>query len=345
MKQRLLFSLLIILCPFSGSFIHGQDKTLDLYYSGAYQKVREQTGAMIQAGDTAFNTFYLQALSEAQLGQTAEAIKTLELALNTHPEDPRVLRMLAGQLFEAGYYVRAQEGYTNLVQGDSLDVSSWLKLAEIATFRQNDNQVLDALNQVLRIDSLNLTGLMKMGDILHKHKHKGAITYYEKAYRLYPDNQQAAFALGNLNIQAKEAWKAIPICEHMLTIDTTSIKFAKLLGYAYYKQAGPDFAVRYFEYANQLGDSTIFTFKFKGISHYLRTDFAAAIESLEIAREKDTLDAEICFFLGASLATTKEKTRAMHLLNQSLKLMQPDPGITARIYSEQGNLKRSGNGI
>jgi tetratricopeptide (TPR) repeat protein len=40
------------------------------------------------------------------------------------------------------------------------------------------------------------------------------------------------------------------------------------------------------------------------------------------------------------MATTKNKTEAMSLLNKSLQLMQPDPGITARIYSEQGNIKR-----
>ncbi len=340
MKPHPGLSILIFFLCLPGSLIHGQETTLDLYYSGEYRKVLEQTGESIASGDTTFNTFYLQVLSRAQLGQTAQAIKTLEMALESFPGDGRFVRMLAGQQFEAGYFVKAQEGYTSLVKSDSLDVSSWLKLAEIASFRQNDDQAIEALNHVLRIDSLNLTGLMKMGDIFHKHKHQGAILYYQRAYELYPDNQQAAFALGNLHILAKEAWKTIPICEHMLNIDTTSIKFSKLLGYSYYKQGEPPNAVKYFEYANQLGDSTTFTFKFKGISHYLRLDFTAAIESLQLAKAKDTLDAEIYFFLGASMATTKNKTEAMSLLNKSFQLMQPDPGITARIYSEQGNIKR-----
>ena len=338
-RQHLFIPLLLAFQAFPG-LLHGQEKTLDLYYSGDYRSVLEQTSALIESGDTAFNTFYLQALSEAQLGQSTKAIETIELALGSHPDDKRLLRMLAGQLFEVGYYVRAQIEYAELVLNDSLDVSSWLKLAEIASFRQHNDQVIDALNQVLRIDSLNLTGLMKMGDLLNRHNNSGAIAYYRKANRLYPDNQQAAFALGNMYIKAKEAWKTIPICEHMLSIDTTNIKFSKLLGYAYYKQADPPLAVKYFEYANQLGDSTKFTLKFKGISHYLRLDFSKAIESLRFAKEKDSLDAEIYFFLGASMATTKEKTEAMRLLNKSLKLMQPDPGITARILSEQGNIKR-----
>lgn len=340
MKHSLYTTLFIALLIFPGALIFSQETTLDLYYSGDYSGVLDHTEAQIASGDTSFNTFFLQALSEAQLGQTVKAIETIKLALKSFPDDARLKRMLARQQFEAAYYVQAKEAYTDLVKSDSLNVSSWLKLAEIASFRQNDDQCVHALNQVLRIDSLNLTGLMKMGDLLKKHNHQGAIVYYQKAYRLYPENQQAAFALGNLHIQSKEAWKAIPICEHMLKIDTTSIKFSKLLGYSYYKQGNPSGAVKFFEYANQLGDSTIFTFKFKGISHYLRSDFPAAIASLQLAQARDSLDAEIYFFLGASLATTKNKTEAMKLLNKSLKLLEPDPGILARIYSEQGNIKR-----
>ena len=341
MRPRPSFFFIILILCFPGSLLRGQEALLDLYYTGDYRKVFEQTAELIQSGDTTFQTFYLQALSEAQLGKTDEAIETLELALKSHPGDARLLRMLAGQYFEAGYYVQAQKGYSLLVQEDSLDVSSWLKLAEIESFRQQNNQAIEALNRVLSIDSLNLTGLMKMGDLLNRYNNSGAIIYYRKAYRLYPDNQQAAYALGNLNIQAKEAWKTIPICEHILSIDTTSIKFSKLLGYSYYKIGDPENAVQYFEYANQLGDSTIFTFKYKGISHYLRLDFSSAIESLQYAMAKDSLDAEIhAFSWELAWLLPKERTEAMDHLNKSLKLMQPDPGITARIYSEQGNIKR-----
>ncbi len=121
---------------------------------------------------------------------------------------------------------------------------------------------------------MNLSSLMMMGDILNRHNNSGAVVYYERAYRLYPDNQKAAYALGNWHIQSKEAWKTIPICEHILEIDSTSIKFSKLLGYAYYKTGQAEQAVQWFDYAVALGDSTAFTFKFKGISHYLQTDFS-----------------------------------------------------------------------
>lgn len=320
--------------------LSAQENLTEIYYSGDYRHVIELSSLQIQSGDTAVNTYYLKALAESQFGQTGASIATLEKALSIHPASQRLQRMLAVQYFEAGDYVKAQDNYRMLVEKDSTDVSSWLKLADIASFRQQNAQVIEALEKVLLIDSINLQGLMKMGDILQRHRHSGAIVYYQKAYRLYPDNQNAAYAVGNLHIQHKEAWKAIPVCESMLRLDTTSIKFSKLLGYAYYKVGEPVEAVRYFEYANQLGDSTAFAFKFKGISHYLRTDFSSAIEALNIAVGKDSLDAEVHFFLGASLATTKEKTKAMEHLNRSLKLMHPDPSILSRIYSEQGNIKR-----
>lgn len=317
-----------------------QEKLTELYYSGAYQEVIKNSSALIEAGDTAFNTYYLKALSEVQLGQSPLAIVTLKRASQYHPDDLRAERMLARQYYEVGEYTRAWNKYQSLVGRDSSDVSSWLKMADIASFRQDFDQAIEALNQVLIIDSLNLSSLMMMGEILDRRNNSGAGIYYQRAYRLYPQNQKAAFALGNWHIQSRESRKTIPICHHMLSLDSTSIKFAKLLGYAYYKAGSPDQAVIYLQYANFLGDSTAFTFKFKGISHYLRTDFSQAIESLEEAVLKDTMDAEVHFFLGASLATTTKKEDAMHHLNTSHKLMQPDPSIISRIYSEQGNIKR-----
>lgn len=320
--------------------LQAQENLADLYYSGNYREVIQASATLIESGDTAFNTFYLKALSEAQQGQVTEAIGTLQEALISHPDDLRFSRMLAKQYFDAGDYSMASKGYDELIRRDSSDVSSWLKLAEMASFRQQYDEAIEALNQVLAIDSMNLGSLMMMGDILNRHNNSGAVIYYQRAYSLYPENQKAAFALGNWFIQAKEAWRTIPICEHMLEVDTTSIKFSKLLAYAYYKIGEPTPAVRFFEYANELGDSTAFTFKFKGISHYLRTDFTRAIESLDYAVKKDTMDAEVHFFLGACLATTTNKEEAMWHLNKSLELMQPDPSVLSRIYSEQGNIKR-----
>ena len=317
-----------------------QEPVSDLYYSGSYKQVISFTSEAIAAGDTAFNTYYLKALAEVQLGKTPDAISTLENAQILFPENLSVERILAAQYESAGNYVKAWNLYLGLVETDSTDVASWLKLADIASFRQQYKHAIEALEQALLHDSLNLTSLMMMSDILNRHNNSGAILYYEKAYRLYPDNQKAAYALGNLYIQSKKSWDAAPICEHVLERDSTSIKFRKLYGYTFYKMGEPHHAVPQFEYANIFGDSTAFTFKFKGISQYLTTDFQAAIESLQIAAKKDSMDAEVYFFLGASMATTTAKKEAMDHLDRSLKLMQPDPIVASRIYSEQGNLKR-----
>ena len=317
-----------------------QKSILELYYSGNYIQVIEESSKAINQGDTAYNTHYLKALSEIQMGLTSEAISTLERAQEAFQQRPGLPKMLAGQYYEAGYYVKAWNSYLKLAQADSTDVSSWLKLADIASFRQHYPEAIEALEKVLALDSLNLTSLMLMGDILNRHNNSGAIIYYERAYRHYPDNQNAAYALGNLLIQTKQAWDAVPICEHILEIDSTSIKFRKLFGYTYYKMGLAHHAVPQFEYATLFGDSTAFTFKFKGISHYLTADFSSAIESLQIAAKKDTMDAEVYFFLGASMATTKQKKKALAHLNKSLELMQPDPIVTSRIYSEKGNIMR-----
>lgn len=338
-RNRLLF--IAVACILSSwHLLHAQEALTELYFSGNYGEVVKNSAGLIASGDTSFNTFYLKALSEAQLGQPVEAIGTLQTALTSHPGDKRINRILASQYFNAGDYVKARMVYESLVEDDSTDISSWLRLAEIASFSLQLDKTVNALNKVLVIDSMNLESLMMMGDILNRYNNSGAVVYYARAYRYYPENQKAAYALGNWYIQAREPWKTIPICDSILQIDSTSIKFSKLLGYAFYKNGNPGQAVEWFDYTVALGDSTTFTYKFKGISHYLLADFGPAVESLENAVKKDTTDAEVHFFLGASLATFARMKEAMQHLNRSLELMQPDPSVISRIYSEQGNIKR-----
>ena len=317
-----------------------QDSLEDLYHDGKYKLVIEAGSRLLDAGDTSFSTYYLKALSEARLGNTAASISTLEQALCFHQGEPGISRMLAAAYFEAADYIKARELYLELVRKDSADIASWLKLAEIDVSRQQYDRAMEALDRVLQIDSVNLGGILMLGDILDRQNHSGAVEYFKRAYRIYPSSQKSAYSLANWYIQTQKAEEALPICLHMLETDSTSIKFLKLAGYAFYKSGNPRKAILYFRYAAEAGDSTAFTFKFMGISQYMIIDFPGAIESLQTAVRKDSMDAEIHFFLGSSLAGTKDKSDAMVHLTRSLELMQPDPEVVARIYSEQGNIKR-----
>ena len=61
------------------------------------------------------------------------------------------------------------------------------------------------------------------------------------------------------------------------------------MGFSYYKMGDPLPGIVYFQKAVELGDSSVFTFKFMGISQYLTVDFDNAIESLQVAVEKDSM--------------------------------------------------------
>ncbi len=320
--------------------IFAQKPVIDLYYSGNFKAVIDSASLAIEAGDTAFNTFYLKAMSEVQLGRTEMAIQTLEKALITFPEQPRIKRMLAGQYFDAGDYVKARKLYDVMVQSDTSDVASLLKLAEIASFMQHYRAADSSLQKILVLDSTNLAALMMAGEILTRQNDARAVYFYERAYAIYPDNQKVAYALGNWYSQSETPDAAVPVCKRILELDSTSIRFQKLLGFSFYKMGAPDSAVNHFSRATLLGDSSVFTFKFLGISSYINVDFSRAIESLQIAAALDSMDAEIHFFLGASLGTSTLKEEAMIHLEKALELMKPDPAVTARIYSEEANIMR-----
>jgi len=319
---------------------YSQDPLQDAFYSGEYEEVIRITAESIATGDSSYNNYYLQSLSLVQLGKINAAVTTLEEAVRIFPEEPSLLKLLASQYDEAGAYLKAQQLYEQMIQGDSTDLHARIKLAEISNTRQHYQTAIDHLHQVLLLDSSNLSGLMLMGDILTRQDNSAATVYYKRAFQYYPENQQAAYALANWDIQLNMPQMAVVICEEILAKDSTNIRFRKLMGFAYYRSRNPRHAIEQLTLASAMGDSTAFTFKYLGLSHYMISDFAGAIAPLEFSLKKDTTDADLHFFLGASLATTTRKPEAMFHLDKALQMMQPDPSAVARIYSEQGNLKR-----
>ncbi len=319
---------------------YAQDRLLDAYYEGAYQEVIETASGIIAGGDSSSNPYFMKALAEIQLGRVQEATATLQEAMLQFPAELRFRTLLAGQYYEAGAYREAGILYEAMVSEDPGDVASMIRLAEIRSFGQEYSASLSLLRLVLDLDSIHLKALMMTGDLLTRMEDTTAMGYYEKAFRYYPANQQAAYALGNGYIQAGHPELAVPVCQQILDQDSTHIRFRKLLGLALYRAGKPARAIDQFEVATHLGDSTAFTFKYLGISMYLASDFPGAIAALETAVKKDSMDAEVHFFLGASMANTIRKKEATHHLDRALKLMEPEPAAVARIYSELGNIKR-----
>jgi tetratricopeptide (TPR) repeat protein len=312
----------------------------DVYDAGNYIAVIREASDAMASGDTAFQNFYLKALSEIQLGRTDSAVSTLRMAIRSYPEQRIMRRLFAGQLFEAGAYPEAAAYYASFARADSGDVEAWLKLARIASTSQQYDSAVSLLHHLLSLDPVNFSSLVMLGEVLTRLNDTTAIGYYEKAYRLYPENQQVAYALGNWYIQAERPYQAVPLCERVLENDSANIRFLKLLGFASYKMNDYPGAAGRFQKAIELGDSTLFSFKFAGIANYLNMSLPAAIHFLSLAAGKDSTDAEVHFFLGASLAGTTRKEEAMFHLEKSLELIRPDPAVVARIYSEQGNIMR-----
>jgi tetratricopeptide (TPR) repeat protein len=192
----------------------------------------------------------------------------------------------------------------------------------------------------LSIDSTNMNSLVQMGEILTRVNNEDALTYYEDAHFHYPDNHKVSYALGNWYIKINEHRRTGKICREALATDSLNIRFQKLLGFAYYKMGVTDSSKKHLSKAIALGDSSAFTFKYLGIAHYLTFSIPEATHTLSMALEKDSMDAEVHFFLGSALASTKEKRRALEHLDKSIEIMKPEPKVMSRIYSEKGNIMR-----
>lgn len=327
----------MVLC---GPVLRAQSPLYEAYYSGGYKQVIEEGQKQLALGQAAEEIYLLVSLSEIQTGRILAAISTLKEAESLYPGHPSFSRMLAEQYYRAGLYPEARDAYLQLLENDSTDMPASFKLAEIASFKQEQKDVIKRLEPVLLKDSTHLPALMLMGETLNRLKKPEAACFYEQANRLYPHNQKTAYALGNWYIQNNKADSAITVCNAILERDSVNIRFVKLLAYANYKAGHPHKGASLFTLATALGDSTNFSFRYGGICRYLVADYAEAIHMLEIAINKDSLDAEVHYFLGTSLGTTTRKEEAIFHLDRALTLMQPNPSAVSSIYSEWGNIKR-----
>jgi tetratricopeptide (TPR) repeat protein len=125
-----------------------------------------------------FNYVYVEAIKQKLMGNSGDALKYLETAIEINPSS------------DAAYYQMAQIVSAN---GDMENGKRFLKKA-------------------LSIDNGNIWYLMMMGGFYYQEqKLDSAIVYYENAVKYFPDEEELKLTLGNLYSENKNYDKAITI--------------------------------------------------------------------------------------------------------------------------------------
>lgn len=251
------------------------------------------------------DTMFMGALKEMGLmynymGQTKSAIRCFSQLIEHEPENHRAWVDLARIYRSNGYYMKAIQLYLNLIH------------------HYPENYVYHK----------------HLGDCyLKKNNPVKAYEFYAKAHQRNPQDLEVILRLGNLTIKSEQFNEGIEFTETGLSIDSSSIPLLKLNAYLYMLNESSDTAIYRFNQCLAMGDSSFFTHKYLGLSHYQKETYDSAIVYLEQAALLDTTEIENYYYYATALSKALYKKESIAAFEKLLSMIQPSPDLLVDIYS------------
>jgi|GEM_PF-1478432 len=235
---------------------------------------------------------YFEAECFESLGDISSATGIYSSILEKDTTDMYALRNIARIKLRAKKYESAKEYYIKLVE----------KYPDIYIFQKN----LGICNYQLNEEFF-------------------ALNNFRAAWELNKKDLELPINIANVYVRIQEPQNAIKILEEGLEYDSTNIAILKTSAFIYYKGERYNSAEKRFKKVLSLGDSTLFTRKYLGISEYNENKYIEAALNLKEAYHLDTLDSETTYYLGLTLTTMHGKMEGIDFLEKTIDLMTPVP--------------------
>lgn len=234
------------------------------------------------------------------MGQPKKAIAFFQEIMTLRPEDHKVMSDLARIYKSNGYYPEAIQQYLYLIE-DFPDNYLYHKNVGECYLKKN-----------YRIE---------------------AWKYFSSAHSLNPNDLDIILRLGNLTVKSGNYLEGIAYTTHGLTIDSTSIPLLKLNGYLHMLNVHSDTAIQRFEQCLALGDSSFFTNKYLGLSHYQKEEFDYGAKYLAVAVELDSSDVENYYYYASALSKALYKKKSIEAFEKLLQILEPPQDLLVDIYT------------
>jgi len=335
----------LILLAFTGkSFAQGlsaSDSVKVLLQNYQYKTALDIVDRLLQTNNSNAELLYLKGMALKGNIKYAEAIKALSELLKLYPNQVSPLIEIGNCYKMIGDYKHA---YSSLFKADSISPNKFVR-TEMANILFNTDLfdlAAKTYSELLSSDTLNVFLLRTIGRCYDKLTMlDSAMKYYEKTIELNPYDFHSVYPLCNIYIRKRAYQKGIDISEAYLKIDTTEVLMKRMNAYLYLLNKDYQSAVSKFKICYSHSDTSIFTIKYLGVSYYKLNIFDTAKVYLEMAFNRDSMDAQTCNFLGISCSQSYWKKLGIYYLKKAIVLLNPDPVFLSGIYT---NLAEACNG-
>jgi|GEM_PF-1829125 len=189
----------------------------------------------LRANDsTDLNSMIKLALVYMELKQYPKAENLLKDVLTKSPDSDRVRYYLANIYEEQNQLELAVENYLAVIPSSKLYSESLLRAAQIRAAQRNYQAALGILAPVLQSKDAT-SGVYVWSSHLYREigQTLQARNVVEKAYGLYPHDDEVAYLYGQLLDQTGERMAAIKVVERMLERNPSHVEALNFVGYSY----------------------------------------------------------------------------------------------------------------
>jgi tetratricopeptide (TPR) repeat protein len=264
-----------------------------------------------------------------------EAVAALRKALDYDSANIRVLNELVEIYRQSGDALNAivaSRKLVNIAPGNSY---FRLQLANIHYAEEDYRQCASILMPLYFEDSSAFYVAKQLGNCYNELKcNDSAVRFYRRALKITRFDPNVTGKLVNVLIRQKEVAMALYVTGKFLEQDSASIPILKQNGYCYYLLIDFKSSAKQLRECARLGDSSKFTMKYLGLSYYKQEKYDTAAPFFRKAFQRDTTDAEVCFYYGVSASRSYNADTGLVYLERTMHLLMPSKQFLSTLYSE-----------
>ena len=332
---------LLLACPMaqSQSVNDSVQSELDHY---RYGRALEMINRHLAGTPPTAALYFSQGMAYNGLMKLPEAIGAFRHALALDPDNVHLLVELSNAYRLSGSLGKAIE---YLSVADSLLPNPTLKnqRAELFYISEKYNEALNQYLELYHSDTTNLIFTRNIARCYDNLEMKdSALVYYEKAAAVNPADFQSVYRACLIWLSKREYDKGLSLTSRFRTFDSTDARINRMDAYYCLLKHAYDTAVMKFNSCLRANDTSLFVYKYLGVSYFKLETYDTAKIFLEKAYFKDSTDAQLCNFLGLSCIQSYYKKLGIFYIKRAISLSLPDSMYLSGLYK---NLAGGYNGF
>ncbi len=270
-----------------------------------------------------------------------EAYCNYVAALDVDSTDQAILKSAAQIAINLGRKEQAMQHLDAILKLDSLNFFAAYQQGRLFAINGNYDKALAIFGRLQQRDTTIVNPILakQMGDCYWKLENLSEATmcYIQGAYA-NPENVPLATSAinGLMRIGGLLLITANSICDSALIYNPDNHELLGSKGKLYFMNKQYADADSIYQRLLLLGDSSLTTLKYAGISRFYSGKYMDSVDMLETAYKHDSTDVETVLLLGSALGRTSDRERAFLLFDQAEDLMQPPALLVNLLFVSRG---------